>query len=220
MRATGLSDAKPRRIDRVSPALRFSVGAKAPFVVRAESFDSGDNNIDREGEKRPRGARALSGSLSEGAGAVFVLAGFLKILIVCFPFSTMAISMYFQGLCDLGYLAALKMMPLAIGILALAKAIVDRKLQERKWAPLVITLGGVVSLAFSRWAFARPRPSPLDPMLAHYHRLRVQEANAAKRREFERRNATQESKRKSIPDPRSSADAKVIAAKNKSNRFS
>ena len=125
--------------------------------------------------------------LGRRSGEVFVLAGFLKILILCFPFSTMAISMYFQGLCDLGYWAALKMFPLAIGILALAKIIVDRKLHERKFAPPLIVLGGVAALLLSRWAFARPRPSPLDPMLARYQHVHLQEKAAMQRHEEARR---------------------------------
>lgn len=109
-----------------------------------------------------------------------MLAGFLKILIVCFPFSTMAVSMYFQGLADLGTVAAVKMIPLAIGILALAKTIVDRKIHERRWAPTGIALAGLLALIFSRWAFARPRPSPLDPVIARY-----QSAKNAEMRERE-----------------------------------
>ena len=115
------------------------------------------------------------------AGAVFVLAGFLKILIVCFPYSTMAISMYFQGRADLGTWAAAKMLPLALGILALAKAAVDRGLHRRTWFGRSVVAAGVVALVLSRWAFARPRPSPLDPMIRQYRAEMAASAAAAAR---------------------------------------
>lgn len=126
----------------------------------------------------PKNAIAIPEGLRT-AGSVFVLAGFLKILIVCFPFSTMAISMYFQGLCDLGTWAAIKMIPIAVGILALGKVIVDRKIHERRWAAGGIAFAGMLALLLSRWAFARPRPSPLDPALARYRQYAKQAAAAA-----------------------------------------
>lgn len=39
--------------------------------------------------------------------------------------------MYMAGRADLGYWAVLKMLPLSLGLLALAKTIVDRRLHER-----------------------------------------------------------------------------------------
>ncbi len=156
--------------------------------------------------------------LGQRAGEVFVLAGFLKILIVCFPFSTMAISMYFQGLCDLGYWAALKMFPLAIGILALAKVIVDRKLHERKFAPLIIVVGGMAALLLSRWAFARPRPSPLDPMLARYQYARLQERAAMQRHEEARQ--ARAGKRSLQPSERVAERAQRLQESQKGGRFS
>ena len=162
-----ISSVQPRRAVRV-------------VVTRASS----DGNDERPSPPPSGEGRSVAiTQLGRRAGEVFVLAGFLKILIVCFPFSTMAISMYFQGLCDLGYWAAIKMFPLAIGMLALAKVIVDRRIHERKFAPLVIVGGGVVALILSRLAFARPRPSPLDPMIAHYQRVRLQEKAAMQQRE-------------------------------------
>lgn len=124
------------------------------------------------------------------AGAVFVMAGFLKLLIMCFPYSgeggsplavlavsllqpdrwsaltmpflaslttvhaapsltppphvacsahvpaplkqaEMAIMMFIQGRADLGLWGALKAIPLALGLAAAAKAIVDRQLHKR-----------------------------------------------------------------------------------------
>jgi hypothetical protein len=144
-------------------------------------------------ENSDRSSRGGAVAIPEGlktAGSVFVLAGFLKILIVCFPFSTMAVSMYFQGLFDLGTWAAIKMMPLAVGILALAKAIVDRKIHEKRWAPAMIAIGGILALMASRWAFARPRPSPLDPALAQYRRVKEHE-EATRKREEERHGKRQ-----------------------------
>ena len=144
-------------------------------------------------ESSDRSSRGGAVAIPEGlktAGSVFVLAGFLKILIVCFPFSTMAVSMYFQGLFDLGTWAAIKMIPLAVGILALAKVIVDRKIHEKRWAPVMIAVGGILALMVSRWAFARPRPSPLDPALAQYRRVREQE-EVMRKHEAERKGARQ-----------------------------
>jgi len=188
----------------------------ARMARSARARDDSDDETPPESSKtsQEQGAVAIS-RLGRTAGEVFVLAGFLKILIVCFPFSTMAISMYFQGLCDLGYWAAIKMMPLAIGILALAKVTVDRKLHERRWAPLLITVGGILALVLSRWAFARPRPSPLDPMLAQYHRSRAQEAAAAQRRaEF------QAAPRKSLEPDSQVADRATKLQNSRQGRFS
>lgn len=153
---------------------------------RRASCSASSDNEDEAGSPNPgaNGAVAIPQGL-RNAGAVFVLAGFLKILIVCFPFSTMAVSMYFQGLADLGTLAAAKMIPLAIAILALAKSVVDKKLHERKWAPMVIAIGGLCALMLSRWAFARPRPSPLDPVIARYKEARRVEAEYQEKKEQE-----------------------------------
>ena len=65
------------------------------------------------------------------AGAVFFLAGFLKLLIMCFPYSPMSVAMFLTGRAELGPIAVLKMMPLALGLAALAKTIVDGNLLER-----------------------------------------------------------------------------------------
>jgi len=90
--------------------------------------------------------------------------------------------MYFQGGADLGTLAAAKMIPLAIGILALAKTIVDRKWHEQNWAAAGIAAAGLVALIISRWAFARQRPSPLDPVIARVQSARKAEIEAHERR--------------------------------------
>ena len=102
------------------------------------------------------------------AGAVFVLAGFLKLLIICFPYSTMAVSMYLHGRADLGVVAAIKMIPMALGILVGAKVLVDRKLHERKWFVPSIVACSAFALVLSRFLFARPRRSPLDPLMKEY----------------------------------------------------
>lgn len=104
------------------------------------------------------------------AGAVFVLAGFLKILILCFPFSSMAISMFIQGKADLGNWAAVKMIPIALGVLSLAKVLVDRKIHERKYFHRSVVVASVLALIASRWLFARSRPSPLDPLIAAHQK--------------------------------------------------
>jgi hypothetical protein len=145
--------------------------------VTDEGIGPADSNPNRSSNK----AIAIPDGLRT-AGSVFVLAGFLKILIVCFPFSTMAVSMYFQGRADLGTLAAAKMIPLAIGILALAKTIVDRKWHERNWAAAGIAAAGLIALFMSRWAFARPRPSPLDPVIARVQSARKAEIEAHEKR--------------------------------------
>lgn len=41
----------------------------------------------------------------------------------------------------------------------------------RRWAPLAIAAAGVVLLALSRFIFARPKPSPLDPMFARMRQV-------------------------------------------------
>lgn len=132
----------------------------------------------------PAAAPAAGGAVSipagvPPAGAVFVLAGFLKLMIMCFPFSTMAISMYLQGRADLGAWAVLRMLPAALAILALAKTLLDRGAHRRRWFAQGVAAAGVAALLLSRWAFARPRPSPLDPMLRAYYQREVGIAAAA-----------------------------------------
>lgn len=223
---------KPVRV--AVPVLKISGRRRTvqrSLVVRHASDDSDDdqhakdtkdakdsrNSLDATNSNAGPSSVAISTQLGRRAGEVFVLAGFLKILIVCFPFSTMAISMYFQGLCDLGYWAAIKMFPIAIAMLALAKAVVDRKLHERKFAPLAIISGGILALLLSRWAFARPRPSPLDPMLAHYHRARAAEAAASQNRERQ----AQAARRKSLqPDERIRVRANKLRDDGSTGRFS
>lgn len=120
-----------------------------------------------------------------------MLAGFLKLMIMCFPFSTMAISIYLQGRADLGPWAVLKMLPVAVGLLYAGKTIVDRGLHTRRWFGRAVVVAGVAALVLSRWAFARPRPSPLDPMFQAYRQqqaaamatLRQQAADEAMRRQ-------------------------------------
>ncbi len=65
------------------------------------------------------------------AGSVFFLAGFLKLLIMCFPYAPISVSMYLTGRADLGYMAVLNMLPVALGLVALAKYLVDSGLHER-----------------------------------------------------------------------------------------
>ena len=194
------------------PNLQFQFQQKAErrnrVVVKSSSQDDDDKPIGQENRGSNQAVAIPEGLRT--AGSVFVLAGFLKVLIICFPFSTMAISMYFQGLCDLGTWAAIKMMPFAIGILALAKVIVDRKIHERKFASLGFAFCGVIALFGSRWAFARPRPSPLDPALAHYQKVRAYESSAQKAKEDRERNMKRELEPKrgqgtsaGLPAPRS-----------------
>lgn len=176
------------------PRSQSDLGKNHRWVLYSLRHGHQSHRIYSESEKNSdRSSRGGAVAIPEGlktAGSVFVLAGFLKILIVCFPFSTMAVSMYFQGLFDLGTWAAIKMMPLAVGILGLAKVIVDRKIHERRWAPVLIAMGGILALMGSRWTFARPRPSPLDPALAQYRRVKEHE-QAVRKREEERRGARQ-----------------------------
>jgi hypothetical protein len=117
------------------------------------------------------------------AGAVFILAGFLKILILCFPFSSMAISMFIQGKADLGTWAAIKMIPIALGVLSLAKVLVDKKIHERKYFHRLTVVGSVMALLLSRWLFARTRPSPLDPLIAAHQREVVAAVAAARKQQ-------------------------------------
>jgi hypothetical protein len=146
------------------------------------------------------------------------------VMLYCYavlPAAEMAIMMYVQGRADLGMGAALKAIPLALGLAVAAKALVDRQLQTRwvlggrscwhkycscccrcsclkahalwppfkrlltracccspcpccsKWAPLAIGAVGVLLLFLSRMVFARPRPSPLDPMFRQLNQERT-----------------------------------------------
>ena len=65
------------------------------------------------------------------AGAIFCLAGVLKLLIMCFPYSTISVMMFLQGRADLGILGVAKMLPIALGLACLAKAMLDRRLHTR-----------------------------------------------------------------------------------------
>ncbi|PRW44489.1 small GTP-binding [Chlorella sorokiniana] len=123
------------------------------------------------------------------AGAVFFMAGFLKVLVMCFPFSEMAVMMYVHGLADLGIWAAIKAIPLALALAGVAKLIVDRRLQSRRWGSLAIAASGVVLLVLSRFIFARPKPSPLDPMFARMRQDRA--AAVADQRRMEAARAAQ-----------------------------
>lgn len=152
------------------------------------------------------------------AGAVFVLAGFLKILIVCFPYSTMAISMYLQGRADLGTWAALKMIPLALGTLALAKVIVDRRLHLRPWFGRGVVAAGIAALVLSRWAFSRPRPSPLDPLLTDYRQQMAAAAAATAARErSQREGGAHPAGGRFLPGPRE--EARQELAQKRRGRF-
>ena len=120
--------------------------------------------------------------------------------------------MFLQGRADLGAWAAAKMLPIALGLVALAKVALDRKLHERKWFHRGIVVASVAALLVSRAVFARPRPSPLDPLIAAHqremavalaeqrrqqaasemmgqHRVRLMETSEAARKELEQRSA-------------------------------
>lgn len=173
------------------------------------------------GQQPSAGSYAIPTTSIPPAGAIFILAGFLKILIVCFPFSTMAISMYLQGRADLGFWAALKMFPMAIGFLALAKTIVDKKLNKRPWASGAIVLFSIAALFLSRWLFARPRASPLDPLLESHKRQTIAAAIERQRvaravEEHERRRADQEGGSMMAT---SEAARKYLEEKSKNDRF-
>lgn len=95
----------------------------------------------------------------------------------------MAISMFLQGRADLGTWAAVKMLPVALGLLALAKAIVDKGIHERKWFHRAVVVSGIAALVLSRWAFARPKPSPLDPLIAAHQREAIATSLEAQKQE-------------------------------------
>ncbi|KAL4439196.1 hypothetical protein ABPG77_004098 [Micractinium sp. CCAP 211/92] len=107
------------------------------------------------------------------AGAVFVAAGVLKLVIMCFPWSEVSILMFAHGRADLGVWAALKALPIAAALAAVAKVIVDRGLQKRRWVQAAVVAGGVLMLWLSRLVFARPKPSPLDPMFRRMQQERM-----------------------------------------------
>jgi hypothetical protein len=62
------------------------------------------------------------------------------VLLSVLPAAEMAIMMYVQGRADLGMGAALKAIPLALGLAVAAKALVDRQLQTR-WVLGVFWVG-------------------------------------------------------------------------------
>lgn len=127
----------------------------------------------------------------------------------------MAISMFVQGKADLGTWAALKMIPVALGILALAKSLVDRQIHERKWFHRSIVAGSIVALVLSRWLFARSRPSPLDPLIAAHQREAV--AAVAEARKQQAANAMAQQRGKYL-EP--SQQAKQDVAQRPRGRFS
>jgi hypothetical protein len=170
---------KPRWVYTQTRASGSSNDPETP----ATAGPTGDSPSPYEYSQGPTSIAIPAGLRS--AGAVFVLAGFLKILIVCFPYSTMAISMFVQGRADLGGWAAAKMIPFAIGILALGKYLLDARMTTKRWFAWAVALGGVVALVLSRWALARPRPSPLDPTIDAYHRQATSLAQETARRRQE-----------------------------------
>jgi hypothetical protein len=164
------------------------------------------------------GALAVPASL-RAPGAVFVMAGFLKLLVMCFPFSPMAVSMFLQGRADLGPWAVLKMLPLALGLLLLAKRLVDEKVHERRWAGRAVAAAGLLALVLSRWAFARPRPSPLDPMFRDYARQR-RAAAAGAAADARRGAGGAAAGRAALGEPGNAARAEVeLRARGRGRRF-
>lgn len=130
----------------------------------------------------------------------------------------MAISMFLQGRADLGTWAAIKMLPIALGLLALAKSVVDRGIHESKWFHRAVVVGSIAALVLSRWAFARPRPSPLDPLIAaHQRQAAVSSLEAQKqeradmlRREQGRRLEPSEEARKILEERNARGDRFAI----------
>ncbi|GAB4814455.1 hypothetical protein N2152v2_001501 [Parachlorella kessleri] len=94
------------------------------------------------------------------AGRVFLFAGLLKLWMMCLPFTPMASFMYVSGRVDLGFWAVLKMLPISLGLAALAKFIVDRKLHERSRVRWAVVIGSVAALALSRLLFYSPGHNP------------------------------------------------------------
>ncbi|PSC69866.1 hypothetical protein C2E20_6629 [Micractinium conductrix] len=77
------------------------------------------------------------------------------------------------GRSDLGVWGAIKAAPVALALAGAAKAIVDRGLHKRRWVRAAIVVGGAVMLWVSRLLFARPKPSPLDPMFSKLKQERI-----------------------------------------------
>eukprot|EP00887_Chlorella_sp_A99_P004901 scaffold4.g4901.t1 len=142
------------------------------------------------------------------AGAAFFLAGFLKLLIMCFPYSPMSVAMFVTGRADLGVAAVVKMLPLALALAAGAKALLDRGLHKRPWVRRGILLGAVAALVLSRWIFARPSPSPLDPMFA-----RMQQQQAAAVTAAAQQQAQAAARSRLLPQPSEAARGELPAAR-------
>lgn len=151
------------------------------YTTSSESYGSQDG----EKTEKPSAAALAVPAGFRTAGAVFVLAGFLKILIVCFPYSTMAISMYLHGRAELGIIGAMKMIPIALAILAGAKVIVDKRLHLRRWFTLTIVFCSLIAMFLSRLIFSQPKASPLDPLLSayRYQQTAVESMNAQSQRQ-------------------------------------
>jgi hypothetical protein len=199
---------------------------RLPSALRPRAASSpGDADADADAPADPptppgarAGALAVPASL-RAPGAVFVMAGFLKLLVMCFPFSPMAVSMFLQGRADLGPWAVLKMLPLALGLLLLAKRLVDEKVHERRWAGRAVAAAGLLALVLSRWAFARPRPSPLDPMFRDYARQR-RAAAAGAAADARRGAGGAAAGRAALGEPGEAARAEVeLRARGRGRRF-
>lgn len=100
--------------------------------------------------------------------------------------------MFIQGKADLGTWAALKMIPIALGVLSLAKVLVDRKIHERKYFHRLVVVASVLALLTSRWLFARTRPSPLDPLIAAHQKEVISSVTAARKQQEARAMAQQQ----------------------------
>ena len=63
------------------------------------------------------------------AGASFALAGFLKVFMLMLPATPLGYAVLVAG--GNGYAEALKMLPVALGLLLVSKLVIDRGLLER-----------------------------------------------------------------------------------------
>ena len=127
----------------------------------------------------------------------------------------MAVAMFVQGKADLGSWAAVKMLPIALGILALAKGIVDRGIHERKWFHRGVVVCSIFALIVSRWAFARPRPSPLDPLLTAHQRESAA-ASLEARKKQERADMLRQHQGRQLQPPE---EARKVLEERRGDRF-
>ena len=131
------------RLTQTVRLLPVSAGGNEPGPSGRDVEDSTETGEEAAAQRSPY--VSLPRRAVPTVGAVFFLAGALKLLIMCFPMSPMAVTMFLRGRAELGLVAALKMVPLALGTAWLAKRILDQGL-HRRCVPRVCVMVVVVCM--------------------------------------------------------------------------